>query len=77
MRITKVQLLEKPGNWGRHVVILGAGASVQAFPKGDANGKGLPTMDNLIAMLGIEPVLRRAGVKNRRRNFEKIYSELL
>lgn len=76
MRITKVQLLEKPGNWGRHVVILGAGASVQAFPKGDANGKELPTMDNLIAMLGLEPVLRRAGVRNRRRNFEKIYSEL-
>ncbi len=76
MRITRVQLVEKPGNWGRHIVILGAGASVQAFPKGDANGKGLPTMDNLIAMLGLEPVLKRAGVKNRRRNFEKIYSEL-
>ncbi len=76
MRITKVQLIEKPGNWGRHVVILGAGASVQAFPKGDANGKRLPTMENLIEMLGLEPVLRRAEVKNRRRNFENIYSEL-
>ncbi len=76
MRITKVQLVEKPGNWGRHIVILGAGASVQAFPKGDANGKGLPTMDNLIEMLGLEPALKRAGVKNRRRNFEKIYSDL-
>lgn len=76
IRITKSQLIEKPGNWGRHIVILGAGASVQAFPKGDANGKGLPTMDNLIKMLGLESVLKRAGVKNRQRNFENIYSEL-
>jgi len=76
MRITKSQLVEKPGNWGRHIVILGAGASVQAFPQGDANGKGLPTMDNLIEMLGLEPILKRGGVKNRRRNFENIYSEL-
>lgn len=76
MQITKAQLIEKPGNWGRHIVILGAGASVQAFPKGDANGKGLPTMDNLIKMLGLESVLKRAGVNNRRCNFENIYSEL-
>ncbi len=60
----------------RHIVILGAGASIAAFPDGDANGKRLPTMDNLIEMLGLEPVLERGGVKNRRRNFEDIYSEL-
>ena len=59
MRITRAQLVEKPNNWGRHIVILGAWASVQAFPKGDANGKGLPTMDNLIEMLGLEPVSRK------------------
>ena len=57
-------------------MILGAGASVQAFPHGDANGKRLPTMDNLVEMLGLELMLKRAGVKNRRRNFENIYSEL-
>jgi Adenine specific DNA methylase Mod len=76
MRITKSQLVNEPGKWGRHIVILGAGASVAAFPNGDANGKRLPTMDNLIEMLGLEPVLERGGVKNRRRNFEDIYSEL-
>ncbi len=76
MRITKSQLIKEPKNWGRHIVILGAGASVAAFPHGDANGKRLPTMDNLIEMLGLEPILERGGVKNTRRNFENIYSEL-
>ena len=76
MRITKSQLVEKPENWGRHVFILGAGASVAAFPQGDANGRFLPTMDRLIEMLGLEPVLKRGGVENTNRNFESIYSEL-
>ncbi len=76
MRITKSQLANKPKKLRRHIVILGAGASVAAFPAGDSNGKRLPTMENLIEMLGLEPVLELAGVKNRRRNFEDIYSEL-
>lgn len=76
MRITKSQLAERPENWGRHVVILGAGASVAAFPNGDVNGRKLPTMNGLIKFLGLGPVLKRAGVRNTRRNFESIYSEL-
>jgi hypothetical protein len=76
MRITKSQLTEKPENWGRHVVILGAGASVAAFPNGDANGRKLPTMDNLIKLLDLGPVLKKGGIRNTRRNFESIYSEL-
>jgi hypothetical protein len=76
MIITKSQLIAKPENWGRHVVILGAGASVAAFPEGDANGRKLPTMDGLIEMLGLEPVLKMGGVKDTRRNFENIYSDL-
>lgn len=76
MRITKSQLVNKPEKLRRHIVILGAGASVAAFPNGDANERRLPTMDNLIEMLGLEPVLERGGIKNRRRNFEDIYSEL-
>ena len=76
MQITKSQLVNKPAKLRRHIVILGAGASVAAFPNGDANGKKLPTMDNFIEMLDLEPVLEREGIKNRRRNFEDIYSEL-
>ena len=52
MRVIKSDLINKPEKRGRHVVIVGAGASVAAFPKGDANRKILPTMDNLIEVLG-------------------------
>ena len=76
MQITKSQLINKPEKLRRHVVILGAGASVAAFPDGDANGKRLPTMDNFIKMLCLEPILERGGVKNIYRNFEEVYSEL-
>ena len=76
MHITKSQLVEQPGNLRRHIVILGAGASVAAFPDGDANGKKLPTMDNFIEMAGLEPALKRASVKSKNCNFEAVYSEL-
>lgn len=76
MQIAKFQSINKPENLRRHIVILGAGASVQAFPNGDSNGKKLPTMENIVEMLGLEAVLERGGIKNRRRNFEDIYSEL-
>lgn len=76
MQITKSQLVNKPAKSRRHIVILGAGASVAAFPDGDANGKKLPTMDNFIEMLDLETVLARQGIKNTRCNFEDIYSEL-
>src|SRR5271157_3486704 len=76
MLITKSQLVNKPVKLRRHIVILGAGASIAAFPEGDINGKKLPTMDNLIEMLDLEPILERGGIKNRQRNFEDIYGEL-
>jgi hypothetical protein len=64
MEITKSVLINKPENWGRHIVILGAGASIAAFPHGDVNDKKLPTMDNLVEMLDLEPLLEQRGVKN-------------
>ena len=76
MRIAKSQLVNNPEKLSGHVVILGAGASVAAFPDGDANGKRLPMMDNFIEMLGLELVLEQAGVKKKYRNFEAVYSEL-
>ena len=76
MRITKSQLISKPRNLRRHIVILGAGASVAAFPKGDANGKILPNIDNLIEVVGLKAVLDRAGVEYQGQNFETVYSEL-
>lgn len=74
--VTKSQLVDRPKKLRRHIVILGAGASVAAFPNGDANGKKLPTMDNFIELLGLGSVLERAGVTNKKQNFETVYSEL-
>mgnify|MGYP003964428433 FL=1 len=76
MLITKSQLVNKPRELRPHVVILGAGASVAAFPTGDANGKQLPTMDNLVEILDLEPILKRGGVEYKNSNFEDVYSRL-
>ena len=76
MRITKSQLISKIGNNRPHVVILGSGASIAAFPEGDANGKTLPDMDNLIEVVGLKGILDRAGVEYQGQDFEAVYSEL-
>ncbi len=76
MKVTKDQLTNKPENRRRHVVIIGAGASVQAFPEGDANGLRLPTMDNFIETLSLQTILENAGVEHEGLNFETIYSKL-
>jgi hypothetical protein len=58
-----------------HVVILGAGASLAALPKGDRCGKRLPLMNNLIEVCGLAGVLSDAGI-DVTRNFEDLYAEL-
>lgn len=59
-----------------HVVILGAGASLAAFPDGDANGKKLPLMNNFIDTLGLEDLLSRAAIPSSLVNFEEIYDHI-
>lgn len=59
-----------------HVVILGAGASAAAFPNGDARGNPLPTMQTLIDVVGLAPLLRRIGVTGQTEDFESVYSRL-
>lgn len=59
-----------------HVVILGAGASLAAFPYGDSDGRVLPIMDNLVEVLGLGPTLDSMNIEYASKNFEEIYSEL-
>lgn len=76
----KVTVEEEIGNpfFGRpHVVILGAGASVAAFPDGDADGRSLPVMDNIVQTLGLESVLDSKAIDYKDKNFEELYSSLL
>ncbi len=62
-------------NESPHVVILGAGASVAACPKGDRNGRRLPVMANLLETVGLTQTLEQAGISvTSATNFESLYS---
>jgi hypothetical protein len=60
-----------------HVVLLGAGASLAAFPHGDKWGTRLPLMNNLIEVLGLGALLDRHGIAHTGVNFEALYSGLV
>ncbi|MCH7612532.1 MAG: hypothetical protein IIB95_10590 [Candidatus Marinimicrobia bacterium] len=74
--ITKKRLVSEPLLPKPHVVILGAGASKQAFPRGDANGRKLPVMDDFVDIVGLQSILDKSAIKFENRNFEELYSEL-
>jgi hypothetical protein len=58
-----------------HVVILGAGASLAAFPTGDAQGQRLPLMANVVQTLHLQDDLTKAGI-DPGLGFETLYSQL-
>ncbi len=59
-----------------HVVILGAGASKAAFPRGDFRGKKLPLMNDLVEIIELQKSLEKEGIEYKNKNFEEIYSFL-
>lgn len=59
-----------------HLVILGAGASLAAFPAGDRNGRHLPLMKTFADVVGLTDMLRAAGVSEPYDDFEAIYSDI-
>jgi hypothetical protein len=74
---TNIEELVVDTRMGRpHVVILGAGASLQAFPDGDRKGQRLPLMYDLVEVVGLRSLLEEQGISYRDRNFEEIYSDL-
>jgi len=61
-----------------HVVILGAGASVAAFPNGDRNGRRLPLMNNnFVDAVGLTNLLAKHGVRAPYDDFEAIWSDVV
>jgi len=58
-----------------HLVILGAGASCAAFPKGDKNGRKLPVMRSLAKVLGLTEMLS-PKYSHLLEDFELLYSTL-
>lgn len=74
---TRQELIEDPSDLPPHIVLLGAGASRAAFPKGDAAGRRLPVMDDLVEIVGLQPLIEQARVEGaQERNFEVIYGRL-
>ena len=57
-----------------HVVVLGAGASLAAFPNGDKNGKVLPLINNFIEIVGLEDILDYFGIDYKNKNIEDIFA---
>lgn len=70
----QIQIPEMPRP---HVVILGAGSSLAAFPNGDKNGRHLPLMWNIVDTVGLGPILDAEGITDHRNDFERLYSELV
>jgi hypothetical protein len=59
-----------------HVVVLGAGASLAAFPQGDRNGRKLPVIKNFVDVVRLEPLLSGNNIKPPYDDFEGIYSDI-
>ena len=68
--------LRRPFFHRPHVVLIGAGASRQAFPSGDRNGRLLPLMRDLVEVLGLGPSLDHAGIHFLHDDFEALYSHI-
>ncbi|MDE3041740.1 MAG: hypothetical protein KGJ82_14365 [Nitrospirota bacterium] len=74
---TRQELIEDPSDLRPHIVLLGAGASRSAFPNGDAVGRPLPLMDDLVNIVGLQPILEKTGLEDaQEKNFELIYEQL-
>lgn len=58
-----------------HVVILGAGASLAAFPKGDKHGIKLPLMNSLADAINLEEIIPSQYIPLLN-DFEKLYSTI-
>jgi hypothetical protein len=68
--------IRTPDNKRNHVVILGAGASLAAFPQGDKNGRHLPVIKNFVSVVGLEGLLQSNGFNPPYDDFEGLYSQI-
>ena len=74
----KEELIRSPLEEARpHVVLLGAGASLAAFPNGDRLGRTLPLMKNLVEVIDLGSLIKQTGENiGEEIDFEAIYSRL-
>lgn len=74
--VSKDELLNNTSMERPHVVLLGAGASLAAFPNGEGNGKSIPLLEDLVEVVGLGELMEGAGVDHKTSNFEKLYSDI-
>lgn len=65
--------LEHRANYSPHLVICGAGASRAATPRGDASGRTLPLMADLVGILDLGPLLKGSSLEQYTHDFELLY----
>lgn len=70
------ELIENPANCRPHVVVLGAGASLAAFPNGDAQGRRLPLMCDLAELIELAPLFASTGIEQGLDDFEAAFARL-
>jgi len=75
-KVTADYFRRNPRNFRPHVVILGAGASRQAFPSGDVQGLKLPIDNDFIKIVGLKDKLWAIGIEDLNSGFETIYSRI-
>jgi len=73
---TVIEEIGSPTSKHYHVVILGAGASLAAFPNGDRNGQKLPVIKNFIEVVGLAELLSSNSINPPYDDFESIYSDI-
>ncbi len=60
-----------------HLVLLGAGASLAAFPNGEKNGLKVPLMNNFVETVnGLSDYLGKCRIDYKGQNFEDLYNSL-
>ena len=70
-------MIERPRTSLRpHVVLLGAGASRAAFPRGDRFPRSIPLMNDLVEILNLKSIIEGLPDKFHNGDFESIYSRL-
>ena len=74
----KEELIRSPFEDARpHIVLLGAGASLAAFPNGDRLGRTLPLMKNLVEVIDLGPLIKQTCENiGQEYEFEAVYSRI-
>ena len=77
MGLTKQDRINTVYGGGRHVVLLGAGASIASNLRNpEPGGKQLPSMENFIEVVGLQDIVESLPVGLRHSNFEALYSAM-